>query len=124
MQKYGKALAAVLFAALTAAYAALSGDNHIDPDEAINVFIALATAVGVYVVPLDARWGWGKTAVAVVLSVLQVLTTVILGGVGSNEWIMLALAALTALGVGVAPARSDSGPAVEPRPRPGATDVY
>lgn len=108
-QTYGKALAAVLVALLTVAYGALSGDQHIDPDEAVQIAIAAATAVGVYLVPLAPQYRWGKTAVAVVLSVLQVLTTVILGGLDANEWIALVLAAATVLGVGVAPAASDNG---------------
>lgn len=109
IRKYGKAIAAVIAAALTVAYGALSGDKHVDPDEWIQILIAVTTAVGVYVVPLAPGYRWGKTAVAVVLSVLQVLATVILGGLDANEWIALALAGLTVVGVGAAPAISDNG---------------
>ncbi|MEN3609348.1 hypothetical protein [Plantactinospora sp. ZYX-F-223] len=109
IRKYGKALAAVAGAALTVAYGALSGDQRIEPDEAVQIAIAAATAIGVYLVPLTPQYRWGKTAVAVVLSVLQVLATVILGGLDSNEWIALLLAALTVLGVGAAPAVSSNG---------------
>ena len=109
LKKYGKALAAVVGAALTVAYGALSGDHHIDPDEAVQIAIAAASAIGVYVVPLTPQYRWGKTAIAVILAVLQVLTTVVLGGLDSNEWIALVLAALTAAGVGVAPAVSSNG---------------
>jgi hypothetical protein len=108
-QTYGKALVAVIAAALTVAYGALSGDQHIDPEEGVQIAIALATAAGVYLVPLAPQYRWGKTVIAVVLSVLQVLTTVILGGLDSNEWIALVLAAATVLGVGAAPAASDNG---------------
>lgn len=110
-RKYGKALAAVATAALTVAYGALSGDQRIGAEEAIQIAIATATAVGVYVVPLTPQYRWAKTAVAVVLSVLQVLATVIIGGLDSAEWIALALAALTVLGVGAAPAVSANGTA-------------
>jgi hypothetical protein len=109
MSRYGKALAAVVFAFLTALYSGLSGDDILEASEWVNIGIAAATAVGVYLVPLDPKFRWGKTAVGVILSVLQVMYTVVIGGLDSNEWIMLALAALTALGVGVAPARSDNG---------------
>jgi uncharacterized membrane protein YccC len=109
--KYGKALAAVVGAVLTVAYAALSGDQHIDTDEAIQIAIALATAVGVYFVPLFPKYRWAKTAVALVLGVLQVLTTVLVGGLDSNEWIALVLAVLTVLGVGGTPAVSNNGTA-------------
>jgi hypothetical protein len=112
--KYGKALAAVAAAVLAAAYAAMSGDQRIEPDEWVQVAIAAATAVGVYLVPLAPRYRWGKTAVAAILSVLQVLTTVILGGLEPGEWMMLALAALTVAGVGVAPAVSDNGVSSKP----------
>jgi len=107
--KYGKSLVAVLAAALTVAYGALSGDQHIDPEEGVQIAIAAATAVGVFLVPLVPQYRWAKTGVAAVLAVLQVLTTVILGGLDSNEWIAVVLAALTVLGVGVAPAVSGNG---------------
>lgn len=123
-QKYGKAIAAVIAAALTVAYGALSGDERIDQSEWIQIAIAVTTAIGVYVVPLAPGYRWGKTAVAVVLSVLQVLATVILGGLDPHEWVALALAALTVVGVGAAPAVSSNGitsPGVRPlggRPAP------
>ncbi|MEO3745021.1 hypothetical protein [Plantactinospora sp. B5E13] len=109
IRKYGKALAAIAGAALTVAYGALSGDQRIEADEAVQIAIAAATAIGVYLVPLTPQYRWAKTAVAVVLSVLQVLATVILGGLDSNEWIALLLAALTVAGVGAAPAVSSNG---------------
>ncbi len=127
MEKYGKAIAAVLGAVLTALYAATSGDNRVEPDEVIAIAIALVTAIGVYLVPLDPDFRWGKTAVGVLLAVLQAATTVILGGLDSNEWILLALAGLTALGVVAAPAVSDNGVAAKARndvrPRPGVSDI-
>ncbi|MGI5211871.1 hypothetical protein [Plantactinospora sp. CA-290183] len=116
IRKYGKALVAVAGAALTVAYGALSGDQQIDPDEWLQIAIATATAVGVYLVPLTPQYRWAKTAVAVVLSVLQVLATVILGGLDSNEWIALVLAALTVLGVGAAPATSSNGTSSQAAP--------
>lgn len=109
IRKYGKALVAVAGAALTVAYGALSGDQRIASDEAVQIAIAAATAIGVYLVPLTPQYRWAKTAVAVVLSVLQVLATVIIGGLEPHEWIALVLAALTVLGVGAAPAISNNG---------------
>jgi len=108
-QKYGKPLASVFFAALVAAYAYLSGDNHIDATEWVAVVIAFTNAVGVYLVPLAPQYRWGKTAVGVLLAVLQVLATLILGGLDSNEWILLLLTAGQALGVIASPAVSDNG---------------
>lgn len=109
LKKYGKAIIAVIGAALTVAYGALNGDQHIDPEEGVQIAIAGSTAVGVYLVPLVPEYRWAKTAVAAVLAVLQVLATVILGGLDSAEWVALVLAALTVLGVGVAPAVSGNG---------------
>lgn len=107
--KYGKAIAAVIGAALVVAYAALLGDQHIGSEEAVQIAIAVAGAIGVYLVPLAPQYRWGKTAVAVVLAALQVLTTSILGGVDGAEWLAIVLAALTATGVAFTPAVSDNG---------------
>ena len=109
LSRYGKALVAVVGAALTVAYGALNGDRHVDSEEGVQIAIAAAAAVGVYFVPLAPQYRWGKTAVAAVLAVLQVLATVILGGLDHSEWIALVLAALTVVGVGAAPAVSDNG---------------
>ncbi|MFE7868856.1 hypothetical protein ACFUYE_00690 [Micromonospora humida] len=109
MEKYGKALASLLGAILVALYAALGGDGHIDAEEIVQVGIAAVMAIGVYLVPLAPQYRWGKTAVAVLLAVLQALTTSVLGGLDAGEWIVLVLAGLTAAGVAVAPARSANG---------------
>jgi hypothetical protein len=106
---YGKAITATVAAALMVAYGAFSGDQHVDPDEWIQIGIALVTAAGVYLIPLAPRYTWTKTAVAALLAVLQALTTVIIGGVDPGEWMALALAAATVLGVSVTPAVSDNG---------------
>lgn len=106
--KYGKAILAVIGAALVVAYGTLS-DQHVSAEETIQIAIALATAAGVYLVPLAPQYRWGKTAVGVILAVLQALTTVVLGGLAPDEWIVLVLAGLTAAGVAVSPAVSDNG---------------
>ncbi len=49
---------------------------------------------------------WTKTAVAVVLAILQALATVLLGGLETNDWITLVIAGLGAAGVLAAPATS------------------
>jgi O-antigen/teichoic acid export membrane protein len=109
MQKYGKAIVAVIAAVLTFAYGALSGDQRIDAEEWVQIGIAAATAIGVYLVPLAPQYRWGKTAVAAVLGVLQALATVVLGGLDASEWIVLALAAAAVLGAHAAPAVSGNG---------------
>lgn len=112
IERYGKAVAAVVAAALAIAYTALSGDQRIDAEEWVRIAIAAVTAIGVYLVPLFPQYPWSKTALAVALSMLQVLVTVILGGVSADEWIAIVLAGLTVLGVGAAPAASSNGVAV------------
>ncbi len=108
-QKYGKAIASTFFAALIAVYAATSGDNAIEPTEWVAVAIAFTGALGTYLVPLAPEYRWGKTAVNTLLAVLQVLATLILGGLDGNEWILLLLTAGQALGVIAAPSVSDNG---------------
>lgn len=115
MQKYGKAIVAVLVAAIVYAYQALSGDNHISSVEWVSVAIAGITALGVYVVPLAPGAKWAKTAVAVVLAVLQVLTTVILGGLGTDEILLLLITAAGAAGIWIAPATTVVGDPVAGR---------
>lgn len=101
---YGKALAYVAATVLTALAAALSGG--ITAAEGVQIAIAGTGAVLVWLVPLHPSWPWAKTAIGVVLAVLNALATVVLGGVDGSEIIGLALTALTALGVTVAPAAS------------------
>lgn len=110
---YGKALAAVVGAALIVVQTAV-GDGRIDAQEWVQIAIAAATAVGVYVVPLAPQYRWGKTAVAVVLAVLQVLTTVVLGGLDTQEVVTLLITALTAAGVAGMSAVSGDGTSSKP----------
>jgi hypothetical protein len=106
---YGKAIAAVIAAALTAAQLALAGDNHITEVEVVQIAIAAAFAVGVWLIPLAPQYRWTKTALAVILAVLQALVTVVVGGIAVGEWIVLALAAGGVIGVAAAPAESNNG---------------
>lgn len=131
MQRFGKAASAVIYLALVAAYAALSGDRHIDPDEGVAIAIAAVNGVGVYLIPLAPRYRWGKTAVNVLLGVLQVLATVILGGVDSSEWILLMLTGAQLIAGTALPATSDNGISSRPLsdetppsgPAPGVADI-
>lgn len=112
--KFGKAIAAVVTAAVVVAYQALSGDQHIEPTEWVAITIAGVTALGVYIVPLAPGAKWSKSAIAAVLAILQVLTTAILGGIGADELLLMLITAAGAVGIYVAPAISqpDTGPTV------------
>lgn len=126
--KYGKAISAVTYFVLVAAYAALSGDNRVDPDEWVAVAIAGVNAALVYVIPLAPQYRWPKTAVNVLLGVLQILATVILGGLDSGEWILLALTAANLIAGGALTSTSGNGVSSAGRtagkPEPGAEDVH
>jgi hypothetical protein len=104
MREYGKAIVAVVVAAIVIAYQALSGDGRIEDTEWVSVAIAAVTAVGVYLIPLAPSQKWGKSAVAAVLAVLQILTTAILDGVGADEILLMVITAAGALGIYIAPA--------------------
>lgn len=108
--KYGKSLIAALTAAVVVGYQALSGDQNIEPAEWVSIAIALVSALGVYVVPMSPYAKWGKTAIAVVLAVLQIMTTAILGGLGPDELLLMVIAAAGAAGVYVAPAITETPP--------------
>ncbi len=127
LRKFGKALVATAYAGGVAAYAALSGDQHIDPDEGLSIVIAVLTAAGVWLVPLAPQYRWTKTAVAGLLAAAQAATVVILGGLDPNEIVLIVLAGAAVLGVGAAPAVSNNGvaagKAVDGKPNPGVEDI-
>lgn len=109
---YGKSIIAVAFAVYTAISAAIS-DGHITTAEGIQIAIATATAVAVWLVPLHPQATWVKTAIAVLLAVLNVVAATIAAGTGPSVSSVL-LAALTALGVTISPAQSTVGTTVPP----------
>lgn len=104
--KYGKAIASIGYAGLTAAYAIVHGGGTIDPAGWVQIGIAVATAASVYLVPLTPEYPWAKSATAAVLAALQVLATAVVGGLQVDELLMVVLAVLGALGVYIAPAGS------------------
>lgn len=103
-KKYGKALVAAVFAFVTAIQALVS-DGHITQQEGVQIAIAAVTAISVYVVPMIG-YPAAKTIVAVILAVLNVLATAIVGGLDAGDMAGMVIAALTAIGVAGAPARS------------------
>jgi hypothetical protein len=103
---YGKSLVAALYAVAVVAVPLISGDQHIDPSEGVAIGIAACTALLTYLVPLAPGAPWVKTAVGAVLAGLQVAATVIVGGLDSNDLLLIAAAVVGALGIAVAPAVS------------------
>lgn len=109
MQVYGKSIIAALYAVAVVAVPLFSGDKHIDPSEGVAIVIAVCTAALTYLVPLARSATWVKTAIGAVLAGAQVATTVIIGGVDSNDVLLIAFAVLSALGIQLAPAESTTG---------------
>jgi low temperature requirement protein LtrA len=103
---YGKSIVAAVYAVAVVAIPFLSGDRHVDPSEGVAIAIAVCTAILTYIAPLVPTARWVKTAVGAVLAGLQVLATVIIGGVDSNDVVLILAAIVAALGIAVAPAVS------------------
>lgn len=113
IRTYGKAIVATLAAVLMTVYDFVD-DQHIDSVEWVKIAIAFAIAVQTYLVPLTAEWPWMKTILAAILSGLQVLVIVIVGGLTQQEIIELVIAIATPLGIGAAPAISHNGVGANP----------
>jgi hypothetical protein len=109
METYGKFIVSFIYAVAVVAVPFFSGDKHIDPSEGVAIAVAVCTAALTYLVPLAPSARWTKTAIGAVLAGLQVATTVIVGGVDSNDIMLIAFAVLSALGIYLAPAVSGSG---------------
>lgn len=104
LTRYTKAIVSILAAALVVIGAALT-DNVVSQLELVNIAIATLTAVGVFLIPnLDeGPRRYAKAAVAFLGAALTALVTVLSDGVTPSEWIVVALAALGAIGVTVLP---------------------
>lgn len=100
---YGKSFAAVAAALISAAVAAMAGDQVIDAVEWVNVAIAGVTSAAVFAAPNVPGAKYTKSVLAVLGAVLVLLTSFITDGISATEWLQLLLAALGALGVYAAP---------------------
>lgn len=105
---YGKSimmgLAAVVMAAVTA-YRAVAGDG-VTASEWVAVVLATMGAVNVWAAANIPAFVRAKTLVAALFVVGQVLQTSITGGITADEWLLLVIQFLGAVGVVAAPARS------------------
>ena len=99
MNNYKKFVAIVIATVLSAVSAALVGDNVISPQEWVNVAILGVGALGVFAAPNVPGANYTKSILAVLTAVLTVLSSVIIGGVGTTEIIQIILAGLGAVGV-------------------------
>ena len=92
---------ALVVASLLSALQAASSDNVITGTELVNLIVATLGAIVLYVVPrLPGRVGYVlKTIVVFLIAALQALVSVMSDGVTLNEWTMIGLTALAAIGV-------------------------
>lgn len=102
--RYVKAFVAIATAVLAVLVTALT-DNVVTVSEVLGISVAFLTAVGVYLIPnLEAGVGrWAKAIVAVVGTAVQAAVPLVDGGWTTSSWLLVALAALGALTVGIAP---------------------
>lgn len=102
IKRYGPALVAVFFAALTALAAALT-DNRIDPTEGVQIAIQATTVAGVWLVPAIPSWPHLKTGIAVVLAVENAAIAYIVDGFTGAELVNLVLAGVGVIAVRLTP---------------------
>lgn len=101
---YGKFLAAIALAIATAIASALT-DGRINTSEGIQIAVAGATAVGVYLVPQIPQYPQVKTWLAVLLAVLGTAAGLIADGWSLQDAVNLVVAALGVVAVRAAPAK-------------------
>lgn len=103
---YAKALAAVLATVLSAVVAALTGDEVVSTVEWVNIAIAGVGAAAVFAAPNVPGAAYTKAVLAVLTAVLTLLADLLLvGPLGTSEWLQLGVVALGALGVYAVPNR-------------------
>lgn len=104
-------------AAVASLLVAFLSDNTITTVEWVLLGTAFITALNMYVVPnlTDGVAKYAKGIVTFLLAAFGILYTVLAGGVTTAEWIMVALAGLTAIGVPILPApQFPATPAINP----------
>lgn len=109
MSAYSKSFAAIVATVLSAIVASLVGDGVVSPVEWVNVAIGAAGAAAVFTAPNVPGAIYTKSILAVITAVLTLGADLLLlpGGLGTSEYLQLALVALGALGVYAVP----NGPA-------------
>jgi hypothetical protein len=102
--KYAKAIVAIIGAALAVLVVAIT-DNHVNGEELAHIALAVVTAFGVYMIPNlpSGILAWSKMIVAVVGTGLQALIPFLGGEMNTANWIVVLMAALSALSVGIVP---------------------
>jgi hypothetical protein len=111
---YGKSIVMGLAAAVmtgVTVYRSVAGDG-VTASEWVAVVLAVMGAINVWATANVPALVKAKVLVAALFVVAQVLQTVITGGITSDEWLLLVIQFLGALGVVPAPSRSVGPPAL------------
>lgn len=98
MKRYLTLLAAVAGAVATFLVGRTT-DGHLSKVEQLQLLIAGATAVSVWIAANVPAMTWAKVAVAVVLGASQFLVGTIADGISSADWAQLVVVVLMAAGV-------------------------
>lgn len=109
MNTAGKSIIAFLYALAVVLIPFIDGRHTPTPTEWVQIAIAAATAVSVYLAPLIPQAPWAKTAVGATLAGLQVLVALIGDGVNGNDLLLIIVAVAGACGIALAPAQSTNG---------------
>ncbi len=111
---YGKSITYIALAALTFLVTALS-DNTLAGEEILNLIVVVLGAVGVYAVPNfpEGFARYAKTGIAFATAGVIALLSFWTGGVSTTEWLMVIIAAFTAIGVYIVP-NGPKNPVVQP----------
>jgi hypothetical protein len=117
---HGKSIA-ILLATLVMAgvtgYRAVAADG-VSASEWVLVVIALAGTINVWATANVPAFAKAKTLVGAVFLVLNLLVSYITGGISGDEWMLLVIQFLGALGIAVAPAVSSLSPTNAGPPAP------
>jgi hypothetical protein len=127
MKQYSKLFAQVA-GTILAALLPLVTLGHITPTQWVNVAIIAVGACAVFAGPNVPGARYTKVVLSALAAALTVLTSAIIGGISTGEWIQIVLAILSTLGVysvnNVAPALGEEPAGAPASSAPNATGGY
>lgn len=100
--KYAKLIAQILgtvFIAVATAIVGAATDGNVGSGEWFNVVTLGLTAIPLVAIPNTAWQGYAKTIISAFGAAIVVMASVFSGGMSPTEWLQVALAFATALGV-------------------------
>lgn len=104
---HGKSIVSLIATLIVVAYAAIKDvgtDGNVTPSEWVTVTIVGASTIIVWATANVPGFEKAKTFVAALMLVLNLLVTVIVGGISTDEWFFLGVQFLGALGIAGVPA--------------------